>query len=130
MRKISIKLRSVLTEVISFRFANKRINYLNLELSTCTTTRRKFKRQDLKKNLCFSSWHGKCPFTSWSFSLFSVALMLSYIFSIHLCTVHFVAIHHKTGIIKCLYILNVEWDVCMCSLSSTAFWLFHLSLCI
>lgn len=33
---------------------------------------------------------------------------LLYTLSIHLCNVHFVAIHHKTGIIKCLNILNVE----------------------
>lgn len=34
--------------------------------------------------------------------------LLSYIFSIHLCNEHFVAIQRKTGIIKCLYILNDE----------------------
>jgi hypothetical protein len=74
-----------------------------------------------------SSHHdGKCPFASSStfiiFFFFSLIpaplfslLMLVYIFfhSIHLCNVHFVAIHHKTGIIKCLNILNVEWVVCV-----------------
>ena len=48
-----------------------------------------------------------CSSSSWC-SLLMYFLLL---FSIHLCNVHFVAIHHKTGIIKwCLYILNVGWE--------------------
>ena len=47
--------------------------------------------------------------------------------SIHLCTVHFVAIHRQTGIIKwCLYILNVGWVFDCACVFSLAFWLFHL----
>lgn len=103
-------------KLIIQKFSNR--TFFHRDIKQRQKPEKTFRSEQAKKKRRFENGicafhHGKCPFASWSFLLF-IILMLSYIFPIHLCNVHFVAIHHKTGIIKCLYILNVEWDPSEC----------------